>query len=43
MTSPKIAVQGVFVADLAFRAARLPVMGETLLSNGFKLGPGGTG
>ncbi|KGM34863.1 ribokinase [Inquilinus limosus] len=43
MTSPKIAVQGVFVADLAFRAARLPVMGETLLSNGFKLGPGGKG
>lgn len=43
MASPKIAVQGVFVADLAFRAARLPVMGETLLSNGFKLGPGGKG
>lgn len=43
MTSPKIAVQGVFVADLAFRAARLPVMGETLLSNGFELGPGGKG
>ncbi|WP_225769800.1 ribokinase [Inquilinus sp. Marseille-Q2685] len=43
MTPPKIAVQGVFVADLAFRAVRLPVMGETLLSNGFKLGPGGKG
>lgn len=43
MASPKIAVQGVFVADLAFRAARLPMMGETLLSNGFKLGPGGKG
>ncbi|MGK9233536.1 ribokinase [Inquilinus limosus] len=39
----KIVIQGVFVADLAFRAARLPVMGETLLSNGFKLGPGGKG
>jgi ribokinase len=43
MISPKIAIQGVFVADLAFRAARLPMMGETLLSNGFKLGPGGKG
>jgi ribokinase len=43
MTSPKIAIQGVFVADLAFRAARLPMMGETLMSNGFKLGPGGKG
>jgi ribokinase len=43
MASPKIAIQGVFVADLAFRAARLPMMGETLMSNGFKLGPGGKG
>ncbi|MDR6288931.1 MULTISPECIES: ribokinase [Inquilinus] len=43
MALPKIAIQGVFVADLAFRAARLPMMGETLLSNGFKLGPGGKG
>lgn len=43
MASPKIAIQGVFVADLAFRAARLPMIGETLLSNGFKLGPGGKG
>jgi ribokinase len=43
MAPPKIAIQGVFVADLAFRAARLPMMGETLLSNGFKLGPGGKG
>src|SRR5690606_30137148 len=35
--------QGVFVADLAFRGPRLPVMGETILSHGFKLGPGGKG
>lgn len=43
MASPKIVIQGVFVADLAFRAARLPMMGETILSNGFRLGPGGKG
>lgn len=34
---------GIFVADAAFRAARLPRMGETLLGEGFALGPGGKG
>ncbi|NEY89387.1 ribokinase [Tabrizicola oligotrophica] len=34
---------GIFVADAAFRAARLPKMGETILGNGFALGPGGKG
>ncbi len=34
---------GIFVADAAFRAARLPRMGETLLGQGFALGPGGKG
>lgn len=34
---------GIFVADAAFRAARMPKMGETLLGNGFALGPGGKG
>lgn len=43
MTRAVVAIQGVFVADLAFRADRMPVMGETILSNGFKLGPGGKG
>lgn len=38
-----IVVLGVFVADLVFRADRLPTMGETLLGNGFALGPGGKG
>jgi len=38
-----IVILGIFVADLAFRAARLPVMGETILSSGFVLGPGGKG
>jgi ribokinase len=38
-----VAILGIFVADLAFRAGRLPVMGETILGSGFKLGPGGKG
>lgn len=38
-----MAVLGIFVADLAFRAPRLPVMGETILGQGFKDGPGGKG
>lgn len=36
-------VLGVFVADLAFRAARMPVIGETILGRGFASGPGGKG
>ncbi len=39
----KIVVLGSYVADVAFRAARLPVWGETLLGSGFALGPGGKG
>lgn len=38
-----IVILGVFVADTAYRAARQPRMGETILGNGFKLGPGGKG
>jgi len=38
-----IAILGIFVADLAFRAGRQPVMGETLMGSGFKMGPGGKG
>lgn len=34
---------GIFVADCAFRAARLPRLGETLLGASFALGPGGKG
>jgi len=34
---------GIFVADAAFRAARMPRMGETILGEGFALGPGGKG
>lgn len=38
-----IVVAGVFAVDLAFRADRLPVIGETLAGKGFKAGPGGKG
>ncbi len=39
----RVAILGIFVADLAFTAERLPVMGETLMGQGFRLGPGGKG
>ncbi len=39
----KIVVLGSYVADVAFRASRLPAWGETLLGSGFALGPGGKG
>jgi ribokinase len=38
-----VAILGIFVADLAFRAGRQPVIGETLMGSGFKMGPGGKG
>ena len=44
MTEKKwVTVLGSFVADLAFRTHRIPVWGETLMGNEFKLGPGGKG
>jgi ribokinase len=39
----KVLVLGSFVADVAFRASRLPAWGETLMGSGFALGPGGKG
>lgn len=38
-----IVILGVFVADAAFRAKRMPAVGETLIGTGFTLGPGGKG
>ena len=38
-----VAILGIFVADLAFRAARMPGLGETIAGSGFKMGPGGKG
>ncbi len=43
MDRADIVVLGTFVADLAFKANRLPVVGETLLGRGFAIGPGGKG
>jgi len=38
-----VLVMGSFVADVAFRASRLPAWGETLMGETFALGPGGKG
>jgi ribokinase len=43
MTKSGVAILGIYVADLAFRAARQPIMGETLLGTSFAMGPGGKG
>lgn len=39
----QIAVLGSIVIDLAVQTPRLPAVGETLLANNFKIGPGGKG
>lgn len=39
----KIVILGVFVADTAYRAVRLPSIGETILGKTFALGAGGKG
>lgn len=39
----RLVILGVFVADTAYRAERLPRIGETVLGDGFRLGPGGKG
>jgi ribokinase len=39
----KVVILGVFVADTAYRAERMPRMGETVLGKSFALGPGGKG
>lgn len=38
-----IVILGIFVADTAYRAGRMPKMGETILGETFALGPGGKG
>src|SRR6185295_17887536 len=42
-TKRGVAILGIFVADLAFRAGRMPGIGETIAGSGFKMGPGGKG
>lgn len=41
--SKPIVILGAFVADTAYRAARPPRLGETIIGTGFALGPGGKG
>ena len=43
MSKSGVAILGIYVADLAFKAARQPVMGETILGSAFAMGPGGKG
>lgn len=43
MGQKPVVILGVFVADTAYRAGRLPRIGETILGEGFVLGPGGKG
>ncbi len=38
-----VVILGIFVADTAYRADRMPKMGETILGRTFVLGPGGKG
>jgi ribokinase len=43
MNATWITFMGSFVADLTFRAPRLPLWGQTVLGSGFHVGPGGKG
>ena len=43
MTKSGVAILGIYVADLAFKATRQPVIGETILGSAFAMGPGGKG
>jgi len=43
MAERRIAILGIFVADVAFRTPHQPAWGETVIGSGFKLGPGGKG
>ena len=38
-----VTILGIFAADLSFRAARMPLMGETLIASDFAVGAGGKG
>jgi ribokinase len=43
MAEGGVSILGIFVADLAFRAGRMPAIGETIAGSGFTMGPGGKG
>jgi len=38
-----VAILGIYVADLAFRAKHMPGVGQTIAGSGFAMGPGGKG
>lgn len=40
---PAVSILGIFVADTAYLASRLPVVGETIAGSGFSIGAGGKG
>ena len=42
-STASVTILGIFAADLSFRAARLPRIGETLLGSDFAIGAGGKG
>jgi ribokinase len=42
-TKEGVAILGIFVADTAYMASRLPRIGETIIGSGFTVGPGGKG
>lgn len=39
----RVVILGIYVTDLAFRATRMPVIGETIAGSAFAMGPGGKG
>jgi ribokinase len=43
MSMKFVTVMGSYVADMAFRTAKLPAWGETYMGKEFRLGPGGKG
>ncbi|WEX75502.1 ribokinase [Sinorhizobium numidicum] len=38
-----VSILGIFVADTAYLAPRMPLIGETITGSGFSVGPGGKG
>jgi len=43
MGNNRVAVLGIFAADLVFRASRQPAIGETLIGSNYTIGTGGKG
>jgi ribokinase len=39
----RVVILGIYVTDLTFRAARMPLLGETIGGTAFRMGPGGKG